>query len=198
MILEKIVCNFMGTNCYLFGDSNSKEIAIIDPGGNPVMINNRINSRDYKPKCIILTHGHPDHTGAANLVRREWDIPIFHHPKESPLIDFRDTKSIKEPDVVKIGSEELHVLDTPGHSPGGICLASYDNKILFTGDTLFRSSIGRTDLGGGSFDRLMNSIKTKIMRNPKISDDFKIYPGHMDESTIQTEKKANMYRRDFL
>ncbi|MHA1340823.1 MAG: MBL fold metallo-hydrolase [Promethearchaeota archaeon] len=198
MILEKIICNFMMTNCYLFGDEKTKEIIIIDPGGEPLAIERRIKNNNYKPKAIIFTHGHPDHTSAAEYLGAAFEIPIMHHSNEQKLINFRDTKYIKEPDVIQIGNENLYVLDTPGHTPGGIILVSYNNKIIFTGDTLFQGSIGRTDLRGGDFNKLMNSIHNKIMHNDKVKEDFIIYPGHMEESTIQAEMEHNLFKDNFL
>ncbi|MBN2156457.1 MAG: MBL fold metallo-hydrolase [Candidatus Lokiarchaeota archaeon] len=188
----------MGTNCYIFGDENTHEVVLIDTGGNPLLIIQCIEDKGYKPIGIILTHGHPDHTGGTQKVKEHFDIPVMYHPKEQKMIGYDNVKSIQEPDVLEVGSERLHVLDSPGHTQGGIILVSYENKLIFTGDTLFSGSIGRTDFAGGDHSHLMQSIRTKIMRNNKINDDFRIFPGHMDASTVGKEKRTNMFRRDFM
>jgi glyoxylase-like metal-dependent hydrolase (beta-lactamase superfamily II) len=190
--------NFMGTNCYIFGDENTKEVVIIDAGGEPLAIIRRIENKGFKPIALICTHGHPDHVEGVTTVRDHFNIPVMYHPNEHEMIGFKDPKFIKEPDVIEVGSEKLHVLDSPGHTKGGIMLVSYENKVIFTGDTLFAGSIGRTDFQGGDFDTLMNSIRTKIMRNKKITDDFQVLSGHMHESTVGRERTTNMFKRDFL
>lgn len=198
MILESMVCNFMGTNCYIFGDEKTKEVVIIDAGGESLAIIRRIENRGFKPIALINTHGHPDHTGGTHKIREHFGIPVMYHPDEHKLIGFQNVKYIQEPDVIEVGSEKLHVLDSPGHSPGGILLASFENKIIFTGDTLFAGSIGRTDFAGGDYSQLMNSIRMKIMRNKNITDDFQVLAGHMQESTVGRERTMNMFKRDFL
>ena len=113
------------------------------------------------------------------------------------MIKIDADRYIKEPDVIEVGSEKLHVLDAPGHSPGGIMLASYENKIMITGDTIFMGSIGRTDIGG-NFQQLMNTIRIKIMENDRVTDDFELYPGHGDDTTVRYEKTNNMFSEHFL
>jgi glyoxylase-like metal-dependent hydrolase (beta-lactamase superfamily II) len=197
MILESMQVNFMGTNCYIFGDEKTKEVVLIDTGGEPLAIIRRIENREFKPIGIILTHGHPDHTQGTKKVRDHFGIPVMYHPDEQKMIGYQDVKFIKEPDVVEVGSEKLHIIDSPGHTHGGMMLVSFENKVVFTGDTLFAGSIGRTDFAGGDYPTLMNSIQ-KIMRHEKITDDFQVLPGHMQESTIGREKTMNMFRQDFL
>ena len=187
------------TNCYLFGDENTKEIVIMDPGGNASEIKNIIEKEGFRPVAVILTHKHMDHVGAALEVSKHFgNITLIGHEK-----DFRKTKFdkgnfrfVSENDEINIGKEILHVIDSPGHSKGGIMLVSYENKLVFSGDTLFKGSIGRTDFGG-NYEHLMNSIR-KIMRNERITDDFLVLPGHMGVSSIGVERKTNMFRNDFL
>jgi hydroxyacylglutathione hydrolase len=188
----------MGTNCYIFGDEKTKEVVIIDAGGEPLAIIRRIENNGYKPIALINTHGHPDHTGGTETIRDHFKVPVMYHPNEQKMIKFKDVTYIQEPDVIEVGSEKLHVLDSPGHSEGGLLLVSYENKILFTGDTLFAGSIGRTDFAGGDYSELMNSIRSKIMRNKRITDDFQVFPGHMQETTVGQERRKNMFKQDFL
>ncbi|MHA1727666.1 MAG: MBL fold metallo-hydrolase [Promethearchaeota archaeon] len=198
MILESLIVNYMfNTNCYLFGDEKTSEIVIIDPGGNFSDIKNMIEKNKFKPIAVILTHAHGDHIGAAKEVMEFFDIPLMVHKNELQRLKFKkEFKLIKENDVIEVGSEKLHVIDSPGHTSGGIMLISYDNKLIITGDTIFHRSIGRTDFGG-NYNQLMKSIH-KIFTNPKISDDFFIFPGHMEKSTIGFERQFNMFRKDFL
>ena len=188
------------TNCYLFGDENTKEIVIMDPGGNASEIKKVIEKDGFRPVGVILTHKHGDHVdGALEVSKKFGNIGLIGHEN-----DFRKTKFdkgnfrfVKESDEIKIGNEILHVIDSPGHTEGGIMLVNYENKLVFTGDTLFKGSIGRTDFPGGNYEHLMNSIR-KIMRNEKIKDDFLVLPGHMGVSNIGVERKTNMFRNDFL
>jgi glyoxylase-like metal-dependent hydrolase (beta-lactamase superfamily II) len=189
-----------GTNCYLFGDENTKEIVIMDPGGNASEIKKIVEKEGFRPLAVILTHKHGDHVAAALEVSKHFgNITLIGHEK-----DFRKTKFdkghfrfVKESDEINIGNEILHVIDSPGHTKGGIMLVSYENKLVFTGDTLFIGSIGRTDFPGGNYEQLMGSIR-KIMRNEKITDDFLVLSGHMGVSSIGVERKTNMFRNDFL
>lgn len=196
MILERLVCTMMATNCYLFGDDKTKEIAIIDPGGEPTAITRRIERKGYDPKMVILTHGHPDHTGSAKYMHLQYGIPVLFNEKDKSMIKLNKGEYIKENDIIELGDEKLEVLESPGHTPGGILLISYKNKVIFTGDTLFMGSIGRTDIGG-NYNKLMDSIRTKIMRNPQVSDEFKVYPGHGEDSNVGYERKQNMFSSEF-
>lgn len=196
IILEVLVVGYIGTNCYLYGDSESKEIGIIDPGGNAPDIIARIREMEYKPKNIIITHGHPDHTEAAKAIATEFQIPIIYHKKER-IMGLKSESKVIEGDIIEIGKIILNVYHTPGHTDGGMILVDYSNKNIFVGDTIFQGSIGRTDFGG-DFPSLMNSIREKIMRNPKISDDFQILPGHMDQTTVGIERISNPFRKEFL
>jgi glyoxylase-like metal-dependent hydrolase (beta-lactamase superfamily II) len=170
------------TNCYLFGDENSKEIGIIDPGIDSNNVKDLINREGYKPVYLIGTHPHHDHIQCAFDIMDYYNIPLlinnFGRTRDENLI------FIKENDVIEIGTERLYVIETPGHTQNDIMLIDYNNKLIFTGDTLLRGRIPRQLI---NYSVLIESIK-KILYYPKISDEFKIYPGHGGNSTIGKEK----------
>lgn len=194
MILEVIQVGMFGTNCYIYGENGT--VVIIDPGADAKGIKDHLTKNNYKPVGIIVTHRHPDHTSAVKKLKEEFNIPVYmsHLAK---IRGFEIDKPVKENDEIEFGNKKLKVFETPGHTKEGIILVSVEDRLLFSGDTIFRGSIGRTDLGG-SYDELMKSIKDKIMNNPVITDEFKIYPGHMGTTTVARERSSNPYRDDFL
>ena len=209
MILHKLVVGPLGTNCYIFGSSLTKEVVIIDPGAEDDIIISSIEKLDVKPIAVLLTHGHFDHTMKVGKIKRYYDIPLMYSKKESEEGIFSLRKAdrwLKEGDSIKVGEISLHVLETPGHSPGSLCFLTKDVKeinkkvdgIIFTGDLIFRRSIGRSDIGGGDQYQLFQSIKNKIMYNPELSDNFLIFPGHMITSTIAEERQFNIFKKYFL
>ncbi len=170
------------TNCYLYGDEKTKEIGIIDPGIDSYDVISVINREGYKPVYLIGTHPHHDHIQCATDIMDYFNIPLL-------IMDYGRWKTgnmnfIKENDVIEIGVERLHVIETPGHTRNDIMLIDYNNKLIFTGDTLLR---GRLPRQLKNYNKLMNSIR-KILYYPEISDDFKIYPGHGGHSTIGKER----------
>lgn len=175
MEIIKIPVGYLEANCYIVFDRISKDAVIIDPGDETEKILPEITKRKLKPSAIINTHNHFDHTGANNEIKQKFNIKIYYPEKDG------ETK--------KFGSlPELKFLLTPGHSRDGLCILVENH--LFSGDTLFTSSIGRTDLEGGDFNRLMKSIKTKILTLP---DKTEVHPGHGDDTTIETEKRSNPF-----
>lgn len=204
MILENLVVGSYMVNCYLTGDSDTKEIIIIDPGFSPEQIIDAIETKGFVPVGIVLTHGHGDHIGAVEELIAKYNVPLYVHKFDDELIKggassftkmmfgreivLKADKYLGEGDKVTVGKLEYKVHHTPGHTPGGICLVCED--AIFSGDTLFRGSIGRTDFPGGSFEQIVSSIKTKLMNYP---DDTKVYPGHNNSSTIGYEKKNNPF-----
>ena len=118
----------MMTNCYIFGDETTKEVALIDTGGETNAIISRIQTFGFKPIAIILTHGHPDHHGGILDISETFNIPVMYNEKDHNLIKFQNPKFIKEPDEINIGKQKLHVLDSPGHTNGGLLLVSFDAK----------------------------------------------------------------------
>ncbi len=198
MILDRVVVSTFGTNCYIFGDDKSREAVIIDPGGDWQDIDKHVKVRNLTIKAIILTHGHPDHTGAIVKCRKLYGAPVYYNKGDQPFIGPHADKYLEDGDEVPVGDLRLKVLHTPGHSPGGICLFETTTKaILFTGDTLFKDSIGRTENQGGDFEILMKSIRDKIMENQEIPGECLVAPGHEGSSTKQYERLHNMFRAEW-
>lgn len=204
MILDRIIVGPLEVNCYLIGCSQGGEVAIVDPGADPRLIIDRIKSCQYKPLYIINTHCHIDHTGANAEIKRKYHIPLLIHQDDAPFLNETQDYSLQailsanpsppadrllaEGDLINIGSRTLEVIHTPGHSPGGICL-KFPGGIL-TGDTLFCRGIGRTDLPGGSYPQLIDSVKNKLFILDK---SLPIYPGHGPFSTIGEEMEENPF-----
>ncbi|HEY0088685.1 MAG TPA: MBL fold metallo-hydrolase [Candidatus Lokiarchaeia archaeon] len=208
MILKKLIIGPLGTNCYIFG--NDKEVVIIDPGAESDTIIREIEALNATPLYILLTHGHFDHTMQVGKIKRYFEIPLLYNQKEfdNGIFIKKADRWLKQGDLITVGKNvKLQVLETPGHSPGSICLYSKDVKelnnnkidgIVFTGDLIFRRSVGRTDIPGGNSDQLFESIKNKIMYNPDLSDNFLILPGHMGDTSIGEEREFNYFKDFFL
>ncbi len=208
-MIRKISLEPLSQNCSLVIDEESKVLAIIDPGTNPKKIIREING--YKPLFIINTHGHIDHTGAVYDLREEFGIEFYMSEKDMFLLDnelflgFKDyigaktppkpDKFIKEGDIFKVGSLILEVIETPGHTPGSVIFYVEKENTIIAGDTLFKGGVGRTDLPGGSYEALKNSIK-KIFN--RFSLDTKVICGHYDDTTLKNEKLFNPFVNEFL
>ncbi|MGV9202652.1 MAG: MBL fold metallo-hydrolase [Promethearchaeia archaeon] len=210
MILKKLVVGPLGTNCYLFGSEKTSNVVIIDPGGNQDEIKKLITEYNAKPIAILLTHAHDDHISAVKSLKADYDIPLMYNKTEyeSGLYNIiRADKWLEEGDEITVGEYILHVLETPGHTPGSLSYYSTDvhqyqnestDAIIFTGDLLFRRSIGRTDFKGGNQEQLFASIRNKIFHNSIFSNESVILPGHMGKTTVGFEKEYNFYRNYFL
>lgn len=166
---------YLEANCYIVFDQNSKDAVIIDPGDESEKILSEISRRKLKPYVIINTHNHFDHTGANNEIKQKFNIKIYRPAKDEETKNFGNLPNVK-------------FLLTPGHTRDGLCILAEGH--LFSGDTLFASSVGRTDLAGGDFNQLTNSIKSKILTLP---DETKVHPGHGPDTTIKAEKKSNPF-----
>jgi glyoxylase-like metal-dependent hydrolase (beta-lactamase superfamily II) len=205
MILKGLEISSMGVNCYIVGCEETREAAVIDPGGNARAILNLLEKENLTAVYIINTHGHIDHIGANAEVKEATGAKILIHEGDgnmlvntmsnlSFLMGSRVTSPpadefIKEGDIIKIGNTvELEVIHTPGHSAGGVCLKT--GNIIFVGDTLFQGSIGRTDFPGGSYKQLVTNIKEKLLC---YDDDVVCYPGHGPATLIGFERKNNPF-----
>ena len=205
-LLEQLEVGAFGTNCYIIACAQTKEAAVIDPGGSVDCIWQTILDEGLKVKAIINTHSHFDHITGNKRIQSLTGAPIMIHEIEAPYLSDSDLnlgsqfgkdsdggkagRLLEDGSIVKIGNLELKVLFTPGHSPGGISLAVKD--LVFSGDALFYRSIGRTDFRNGDYDTLIASVKDKLFQLP---DDTKVYPGHGPSTTIGEEKKLNPYLR---
>ena len=205
MILMGMEISNMGENCYIVGCEETREVAVIDPGGNASGIIKLLNENNLKAVYIINTHGHIDHIGGNRGVKEATGAKILIHEADAKMLVSAASnfsflmgtkvtsppadKFIKEGDIIKIGNTvELEVIHTPGHSQGGICLKTGD--IIFVGDTLFQGSIGRTDFPGGSYKQLIQMIKEKLLC---LDDEVVAYPGHGPATTIGFERKHNPF-----
>ena len=170
------------TTCYLFGDENTKEVCIIDPGIDSNDVKRVINREGYKPVYLIGTHPHHDHIQCAIDIMDYFNIPLLIN--NIGIGKAENINLIKENYIIEIGTESLHVIETPGHTKNDIMLIDYNNMLIFTGDTLLRGRLPRQLM---NYNILMTSIR-KILYYPNISDEFTIYPGHGRQSTIGEEK----------
>jgi glyoxylase-like metal-dependent hydrolase (beta-lactamase superfamily II) len=204
MKYELIIVGALETNCYLVYCPRTLECAVVDPGAESEKIFPAITKLGLRPIAIVNTHGHLDHTGANREIKDRFQIPLLIHSKDGPMLGAASqselsfflgaTESppadrfIEDGEDIKIGNWRLKVLHTPGHSPGSVSLLS--EKFLLSGDTLFWGGVGRTDLPGGSWKDLENSIRTKILT---LSDDLMVLPGHGPHTTVGEEKNSNPF-----
>ena len=181
---------YLSTNCYVVSCKETKEAVVIDPGFETKteanLILDFIKRNHLKIKHIINTHGHPDHISGNSYLKKATNASILIHENHKGKAN-ADNK-LREGEVIQVGNFKLVVIHTPGHTKSGICLLG--DKAVFTGDTLFAGSIGRTDFPGGSYIQLIHSIKTKLLLLP---DNLRVYPGHESFSTIGNEKKFNPF-----
>lgn len=184
--IEVITVGFLATNCYLLYEEDSRLAALIDPGDEAGKIINRLERLKLTLKCIIHTHGHFDHTQADSEIKKTTQAQILIHQADALMLGkVKPDILLKSGDIIEIGKIKLKVIHTPGHTPGGICLAT--EEFIFTGDTLFQNAVGRTDLPGGNEENLWRSIREKLF---PLSEKLLIYPGHGPSSTIGAEKKV--------
>ena len=203
--VEQYVVGMVSTNCYVAVNDLTKECVIVDPGASGKQLAQRIQDGGYKPVAVLLTHGHFDHVGAAKTLADDMDIPIYAHEAEQETLKdpqknvswMVGTKEsyfaniyVKDNENLRLAGFDIQVLHTPGHTEGGCCYYLKEEGVLFSGDTLFAQSVGRTDFYGGSMSQIVRSIREKLLVLP---DDVTVYPGHNDVTTIETERKYNPY-----
>jgi hydroxyacylglutathione hydrolase len=193
-------------NCSVLGDEQTHEAMVIDPGDQIDDILAILKHENLKLKQIVVTHAHIDHVGGAMKLKATSGAPILMNQDDQALLKLLDVQaawigmrppgavlvdeSVSDGSVLKIGSIPANVIHTPGHTEGSICLYLPDQQTLIAGDTLFAGSIGRTDLPGGSFEKIMRSLHTRVLALP---DDTAVVPGHGPATTIGQERESNPF-----
>lgn len=206
MEVIRIPAGIYAANCYLVYDEESKEGIVIDPGGDVDDIIAKIEEFGVEVKYIVLTHGHGDHIAGVKELKAYTKAPVAVHKDDEPLVrdgsknlssrmatgtvEFAPDILLNEGDKISFGNLEAHVIHTPGHTPGGISLKV--ENALFSGDTLFAGSIGRTDFEYSSFKDIMDSIREKLLVLP---EETRVYPGHGPSTTLKMEKQTNPFIR---
>ena len=204
-IVACITVGMFQENCYLYACPQTREAVIIDPGDEPERILQTIQELKLIPKYIINTHGHIDHICAIDAVSAVYPVPLAIHPadvpmytdtrtasmfgREAPLVKRKPDILLQEGDQITFGTLKLEILHTPGHTRGGICLVSRP-YCVFSGDTLFHRGIGRTDLEGGNYAEIIQSIRSKLYT---LEDDLVVFSGHGEPTTIIEEKHENPF-----
>lgn len=204
MNYEVIAVGPIETNCYVVYCQDSLECAVVDPGAEADRIFQLIARKSLKPALILNTHGHIDHIGANKDIKEKFNIPLYIHSADSPMLEnvqqsemaiflgAMDSPSpdhlLNDGDKIKVGKSFLQVIHTPGHSPGSVSFLG--DGFLLSGDTLFFGGVGRTDLPGGSWKDMESSIKNKILTMP---DEMIVLPGHGPFTTVGQEKRANPF-----
>ena len=198
MLIKTFVVGQLSTNCYIVTDEKTLACAVIDPGAESGTILNYIDEHGLHLRCVLLTHGHFDHTTAVRNVVEGTDVPVYIHKKDTidqprrgsmKYLPDAHTRFYAEGDRIDVGTLTFEVLETPGHSAGSVTLRC--ENVLFTGDTLFRDSCGRTDLEDGSMEVLQGSLR----RLYALEGDYEVYPGHADATTLERERRFNYYMR---
>lgn len=204
MKYESLIVGPLETNCYFLYCPETLDCAVVDPGAEAENIIRVIIHKNFNPKLILNTHGHIDHIGANRDIKDKYDIPLYIHSADSQMLNsvlqsemglFLGAKDSPPPDhfledgeKIEIGKSSLEVIYTPGHSPGSVSFLG--GGFLLSGDTLFCGGVGRTDLPGGSWQEMVNSIKNKILTLP---DEMIVLPGHGPQTTIGQEKRSNPF-----
>jgi hydroxyacylglutathione hydrolase len=209
MIHEILPVGILQCNCSVVGDETSGEAVVIDPGDDIEQVRQILNKHHLKTKYIVATHAHIDHVGGiqklqdatgATVLLHEKDLPLYHNlAMQAAWVGIPVPGAVevdhflKEGDVLRWGSLALEVLHTPGHSPGSLCLhLPGDHRRIFSGDTLFQGSIGRTDLWGGNYHQILSSIRNSLLSFP---DQTPVFPGHGAPTTIGEEREYNPFLR---
>lgn len=201
MNIKTIPVGQLETNCYVVVNEETLACVVIDPGDESNTIMDYIESNHLKCEAIMLTHGHFDHVGAVNEILEQTGCALYINPRDEGYEVGKSGMKFKmheggkyydDGDVIVEAGLEFKVLATPGHTPGSVCLIC--GGALFTGDTLFRGSCGRADLPGGSMREELRSLKKLCL----LEGDYEVYPGHMDSSSLERERRFNHYCREAM
>lgn len=205
MKVEKFVTGIISTNCYLAINEETKQAVVIDPAACPSYLMSHIKSEGLKVEAILLTHGHFDHIMGIDGFLSEFDVPVYVHEDDADAMEdpalnqsstytsgytFGKARYLRDRQTLELAGYTFQVIHTPGHTKGGCCYYVASEDVLFSGDTLFQNSVGRTDFVNSSTSDLVHSVREKLFLLP---DDTIVYPGHMGETKIGHEKKYNPY-----
>lgn len=206
MKIKKYVVGMIGTNCYLVINEETKETVMVDPGAYPAKVKNAVKEQELKLKAVLLTHAHFDHIMGLSDVMEDVKVPVYVEEADLPMMTdgesnlssayvrggyrFEEAVPVSDGQQLEIAGFRFRVIHTPGHTPGGCCYYMEQEDVLFSGDTLFQTSVGRSDFPGGSASALVRSVKEKLLVLP---EETHVYPGHMEETTIGYEKLHNPF-----
>lgn len=200
MIIKGFPVGMLQENCYIIIDENTKEAVAVDPGDEGQKLIKVITDLGCQLKAILLTHGHSDHIGAVVELKDKFNIPVYINEKEIESMENDNTvfgnlpkcySFINDGDILNLANMNIKCIHTPGHTTGGMCFLINDS--LFTGDTLFQGSVGRSDFYGGNHGQLIKSIKDKLL---VLDKSINVYPGHGPSSTLRYEALRNPFLQD--
>ena len=195
----------IGTNCYLVINEETKDTVMVDPGAYPAKLKNAVKEQGLKLKAVLLTHAHFDHIMGVDALVGKYNIPVYIHEDDADMLQrpelncgamigtkatAKADKLVRDGDVLQLAGMEIRVIHTPGHTTGGACYYFPQEEVVFSGDTLFCESVGRTDLPGGSMSQIVRSVKEKLFKLPDLTI---VYPGHGEPTKISTEKQYNPF-----
>lgn len=208
MIHEILPVGMLGCNCSVFGDETTREAIVVDPGDEIDEIEGILDRHGLMLKAIVITHAHIDHIGGAARLKQKRGAPVYMNGNDQPLYDHLDMQAAwlgmetperteidtpaRDGDRLTLGETEFHIIHTPGHTQGSLCLWIPSEMKLVAGDTLFRESVGRTDLPGGDSRAIVRSIREKLFALP---DHTVVIPGHGGATTVAHEKEFNPFVR---
>ena len=205
MKVERYATGILNTNCYLAINEETKETVVVDPADCPKYLMRHIKENELKIVAILLTHGHFDHTMGIDKFLDEYKVPVYVHEEDAAMLEdielnlsrvytsgytFSGARTVRDKQILHLAGEDFEVIHTPGHTRGGCCFYVAEDNVLFSGDTLFQNSVGRTDFETSSMSDLVHSIRDRLFVLP---DETHVYPGHMGETMIGHEKKYNPF-----
>lgn len=211
--IKMLTLGMVATNAYVVGDTETKQAIVIDPVDDAELLLETAQEAGWEIKLILATHGHFDHVLASKALKELTNAPFYIHGADVPLLEnlpqtglrfggklfpqaaIPDRLLTDEQETIEVGTIKLETLFTPGHAPGHIAYYMREHNIVFSGDCLFAGSIGRTDLPGGNYEQLMQSIVTKLLT---LGDDVRVLPGHMQPTTIGDERRTNPFILSYI